>query len=331
MRKNLIFLGLTAALGAGAVQAMPLALPSGPLYFQFNNLEQLDTDDPAGAPSNTSIVVPGAAKDLNGDGSNDTLANESNWGVINTSSIQYGAVATDHTDISGGTTFFADDGPGGTSGQVTGIFYGITTTSPTTATGGWLDLYWSDPGSDVITTDDLNGDTADGTYDDPTARTSANTIPGFADPGAGQTLLVRLQFVPGIIPGDSTNTLQSTTAITQGVSGQAEGFANVVDINNDGVIDAADGPWADPFDGDWFFLDTDGDGTVAEDASEIADFRFSTFYNFTATDWDGPDGISGIRSNDPARVYAVVPEPFTLALMGAGLVGIGFSRRKKAV
>jgi uncharacterized repeat protein (TIGR01451 family) len=300
---------LAGTILAGPAMGSPLVLPGGPIYIQFNNLEQLD------ALGTNSIAVPGGSIDVNGDGIVDTPASEGNWGVVNTSTMQRGSIATDHTDISGGTTFFFDDGPGKTYGQVTGIFYGITTTSATTATGGWLDLYWADPVCDVIQTADLDGNTGTGTYDDPTARTSANTIPGFADPGGPcQSLLVRLQFVPGIIMGDGTTTLQSTVAITQGLSGQAEGFANVVDINNDGVIDDLDGPWATAFDGDWFFTyDADGSGAVGDDPSEIADFRFSTFFNFTANGWDGadgtkqpnqlPGGIEGLRSNDPARFY----------------------------
>lgn len=322
MKKTIISLALAVGLPAVAVAA-PISLPGGPVYFQFNNMEQI-------SPVN-SITVPGGSIDVNGDGVNDTPTNEGNWGVFNVSSMQYGAVSTPHNDISGGSTFFSDFGPSDSFGfgQISGIFYGITNlaTCPTgyqlCSTGGWLDIYWEDNGADDITSADLNGTYA------PTNRTAANQAGIFTD----GTLLVRLAFAPGIVSGSSTINITGTVApSTSGFSGQADSFADVMDINNDGVIDSADGAWAGKLNTDWFWVDVDGDGVLGE-TGEQRDLRFSNFYNQLAN-WNGGDptqtGIFGARSNDPGRAYAA-PEPGALALMSIGLLGLGFaSRRRKA-
>lgn len=313
MRTKVLAAAITVAMGAAAsVQAAPISLPGGsPIYFQFNNLEQVS--------GSNSIVVPGGAIDVNGDGVVDTPATEGNWGGFNLSSIQNGGIATPNSDISGGDAFFVDDGTadGFGQGQVSGVFYGITITGETTATGGWIDLYWEDPADDDISSADLNGDYA------PTNRTSANQFGKFTD----GTFLARLAFMPGIIPGDGTTTIQSdTNPATQGASGQSDSFADVIDINNDGVIDSADGVWASVLNGDWFFVDVDGDGIFGEEG-ERRDLRFSTFFNGLAT-WDGGGDIFGLRSNDPGRVFTV-PEPGVLGILGAALLGLGFSSRRR--
>jgi len=320
MRKTLTSVAIALALGAGAAQAAPIVLPpASPIYFQFNNLEQV-------GPVN-NIVVPGGSIDVTGDGIPDTPANEGNWGVFNISSMQNGAVATQNEDISGGPAFFFDDGATGglepftQQGQVSGIFYGISLTSGTTATGGFIDIYWEDAADDDIIASDLNGTTFA-----PTERTAANKAGKFTD----GTLVVRLQFKPGIITGDNFNTLSSDIDVTGTITGegQAQFFADVVDINNDGKIDNADGAWAHALDGNWFHVDTDGD-TVFGEAGEQRDLRFATFFN-TLASWNGP-GLVGLRSNDPGRAFTVA-EPGMVSLLGLGLLGAGLNlrRRKRA-
>ncbi|MBX9607132.1 MAG: PEP-CTERM sorting domain-containing protein [Gammaproteobacteria bacterium] len=329
MRKTLTSAAIALALGAGAAQAAPITLPpAAPIYFQFNNLEQVS--------GTNGIVVPGGSIDVTGDNIPDTPASEGNWGVFNISSMQRGGVTVPNRDIAGGTTFFADDGIADIStfpvigdivtnqGQISGIFYGISLTGQTTATGGWIDIYWEDAATDDIDQNDLNGGFS------PTSRTAANQAGKFTD---GQ-LVVRLQFKPGIINGDNFNTLRSdidpTSLTSPDGQGLAQFFADVVDINNDGKIDGADGAWAPALNGNWFHVDTDGDGAFGE-LGEQRDLRFGTFFNLLPAWSDPANGIVGLRSNDPGRAFTVA-EPGMVSLLGLGLLGAGLNlrRRKRA-
>jgi len=291
--KKLLTISVGILLLSATAVAAPLVLPSGPLYLQYNNLEQVNV-------ANT-IVVPGYAP---------AVGTQGNWGVLNVSSIQFGGVASSHSDISGGTAFFSDDGPGGSQGQVTGIFYGIQILpGGTRATGGTVDLFWHDAGTDTITTACMTGAAPCG----PNAATVAAFTSG--------TFLVRLNFASGIIAGNSTVTLESSTDVgAVGTPGHSDGFANVSLTQT--------GPWTAPFNGDWFFVDPNGNGTSGE-PGETRDLRFSTFYN-SNDNWDGApgSGTEGLRSNDPARVFTA-PETSTLSLLVLALGGIGMVNLRK--
>lgn len=293
-RMKKIFLIAAAVLCvAGTALAAPISLPyNQPIYFQFNNLEQVDTS------LGNNIIIPGGYNGINTQG---------NWGVANISSIQNGAVSLPHTDIAGGPVVWFDDGPGGTQGQITGIFYDIQLTSGTTATGGKMDLYWHDAGSDLITAACLAGGCL------PDAATVGLFTTG--------TKLTTFNFASGIINGDPITSIQSNTDLTVNLSGQSDSFANI-DLS-------LAGPWNNVLNGDWFWVDPDGDGIYGE-PGETRDVRFSTFFNGQPL-WNGPigSGINGLRSNDPGRVLTQVPEPATLTLLGLGLLGLGFSRRRK--
>lgn len=304
---------LALAAASATAAAAPLQLKPGPVYVQFNNLEQ------AGLINTSGFATVNLGKL---DGVDQTLTSgqsEFNWGVFNVSTVQLGGIATDHVDISGGTPYFADTLSGG---QVHGIFYGfqLNCANPvgcTKLSGGYIDLYWTDNSANNITASELNGGYSFAN------RTGFNTATKFTD----GVLLARLGYQAGAINGDSTTTVTSSLdPLNLSGVGQADGFASIMDVNGDGVINGADGSWASVLDANWFYVDPNGNGTAGE-VGETRDLRFSTFYQ-NLDSWDNGAAVQGLRSNDPARAF-VLPEPGSVALVGLSLLGLGMARRRR--
>lgn len=314
MKLKLLSLVLGTAFSAGAISA-PIALPSGPLFFQFTNLEQTALGiDAAGNPVNNTNNCAGCSGTAEG-----------NWGVAQVSVMRAGtpdpagAVGGDlnnDIDSKGTAPFFSDQIFPVLGGQVTAMFHGAVQTSISSvgtlfslqSTGGYIDLYWDDPtlANTIVNISALT----------PGDRTGDATFTGVTD----GVFLGRLGFASGINPLNAGTDIQGTidTALT-GQSGSADSYANVMDFNGDGLINAADGLWASSLNSDWF-------GTVFG----TRDIRFSNKID-NNSDWNSPgalrDGIFGQTSNDPGRGY--VPEPASLALVSLGLLGLGAARRRR--
>ena len=300
--RSTVFLAVFAAamLTGATVMAAPITLPVSPLFVQYTSNEQFSLSN--SIPSSTT--PPGT---------------EGNWGILQITKISTGtALPPLGSDIQGGaTSVFNDGGPGGP--QITGIFYGTKVNtengSPSppppgsSATGGFIDLYWRDVG-----TANIGADLA--APFNPALRVNQKTYLGYAEPlNPAFIFLAQLAFGPGC-DGDPIHTI-CTGVVPATTDGVAKSYQS--------VNLAAGGVWASLLDSNFFTVDANGNPLVL-----AQDIR--TDSNFTrngAGMWDvaGTD-IIGLRSNDPVRAL-VTPEPGTLSLLAFGLLGgVGFLRRR---
>ena len=278
------------------VFAIPIALPSGPLFFEFRTDEQYSKTNDINNIKNLLGVGPPP---------------EGNWGIVEVTSILVGkTLAPIGSQIDQlGPTIFSNGQNGGQ--QILGIFYGVQNNpgSPDTSKFGALDLYFWSSNSQNVSSEFSNASLAKRSGIDGSQYTGftcqANTL--------NCTFLARFRFTPGADVSSQINTIFSPLGSSD--------FESYLSVDT-----STPGAWTDLFNTNYFTLNpinqTCGAATVScTSANDLrADGRFT---QFGAGGWDVADtDIIGLAKNGAFRAF-VVPEPNSLALFCIGLVVAG--------
>lgn len=305
-----------SAFMATRASAFPIVLPGGPLHFQFRTAEQYSP----GNDINNSANPAGVGSQPEG-----------NWGIVQIMTISTGTlVSPTGFDIAGpGATVFSDGQNNGQ--QILGIFYAVLNnpgTSPSTSTGGVLDLYFWDKSSQMIDApldpNDLGQRGNGGSQSGNSAASRPSQYQGFTclpNNMVGCTFLARFNFTPGadVRTGFNTNTIFTAANATVSETYMA-------------VDTATPGAWSDALDSDFFTFDPIKQPCGPAVACKRAnDARLDAPF-ILAPDWDivGSD-IVGLAKEGSLRVFST-PEPATLALLvmgGLAAAGAIRSRRRR--
>lgn len=232
------------------------------------------------------------------------------------------------------------------SEEITGMFYGLEDIYvKKVPIYPYTTIYGRDVKMDLYYDSTPDFDPSPGTG----GRTGATTYPGTTN---GQHLVSLLgtpgifygDAVPGGIPGVRAMDASWRASFDFDTStGLGDLYADVVDVNGDGVMDSLDGAWAWTTDAGMVLSlvkKIPADTWVDLNANGFIDPGEFTLRDNPGTDDDGadwkfhwtaePTAVADwlVLSNDPAATYSKIPEPATMSLVGLGLLALVRRRRR---
>jgi PEP-CTERM motif-containing protein len=317
MKKPNLALFAAGALLSTSAFAIPIALPSGPLFVEFLAAEQYSKKNDINNIKNLARA----------------FVTEGNWGIVEITTISVGTVLSPTGwQITGpGQTIFSNgQNPGLIGGQqILGIFYGVLNNPggpPDTSTGGVLDLYfWNDNNQTIsINTPFLSTDLLKRNQGGSQSLNAGDQYLGFTclPNTLGCTFLARFDFTFGAdVTGVNTNTIFTPTG-----SPTSETYLS--------VDTTTVGAWTDLLNSNFFTLNPNQQtcGSPGVACLSPNDLRLDTTFKPNGG-WDVIEtDIIGLGKNGSFRAF-VVPEPNSLALLSIGLAvsgAVGARRRAKA-